>query len=109
MREDGDHVDAASKEQFEVAQAAPESGGRPASMAPLMAILREVLGLADVGADDTFLALGGGSLAGMRLASRVRERFGIKLPLTILFGERTVRDIAAHIDSMSAGAEGPRQ
>ncbi len=44
-----------------------------------------MLGLARVGADDDFFALGGHSLAAVRLIARLSEQLGHKVALAALF------------------------
>lgn len=62
-----------------------------AQLAPLWA---QVLNLEQVPLDGHFLALGGDSLTGTQLLSRVRERLGIELPISALFADPTLRGMA---------------
>ena len=68
----------------------------------LAPIWEELLGVQPVGADDDFFALGGHSLLGTQLMSRVRERFGVDLSLTALFNDPTVAGLSARIDGRRA-------
>ncbi|HEU4558056.1 MAG TPA: amino acid adenylation domain-containing protein [Longimicrobium sp.] len=93
-------------------KALPEPGARVAGqvyVAPwspteieLADVWRDVLGVERVGAADDFFALGGHSLLAVKLASRIRQRFGRELPLAELFRSPTLRALAIAID---AGAD----
>jgi acyl carrier protein len=82
----------------------PEGGG-PREIRPpsnpveegLAAIWSELLGVERVGLDDDFFALGGHSLLATQLVSRVRQRFGVDLPLHGLFELRTLEDLAREV------------
>lgn len=63
----------------------------------LAAIWADLLGVADVGPDDNFFSLGGHSLLGMQLMSRIRDAFGVSVPLRRLFDSPTLADCAAAV------------
>jgi amino acid adenylation domain-containing protein len=68
---------------------------RTAQEAELAAIFAEVLGLAQVGIDEDFFALGGHSLQATQVVSRVRARLGATLAPGALFTHPTVATLAA--------------
>ncbi|AEW99319.1 non-ribosomal peptide synthetase [Streptantibioticus cattleyicolor] len=64
----------------------------------LAAIVAGVLGVDEVGVHDDFFDLGGHSLAVLRLSGEVEARFGVELPMRLLFGaEPTVAVLAEHV------------
>jgi amino acid adenylation domain-containing protein/thioester reductase-like protein len=71
----------------------------------LVTIWRDVLGTDRAGVDDDFFALGGDSLRTMPLIHRIRERFGIDLPLSSVFRAPTVARFAALIAGAPRGED----
>ncbi|MGB8260272.1 MAG: SDR family NAD(P)-dependent oxidoreductase, partial [Terracidiphilus sp.] len=65
--------------------------------ATLAAWWQELLGVEKVEADDDFFALGGHSLVGVRLLTRIKKTYAVDLELASLFEARTVREFAALI------------
>ncbi|MEO8206361.1 MAG: amino acid adenylation domain-containing protein, partial [Chthoniobacterales bacterium] len=60
----------------------------------LATIWCELLGIESVGRDDNFFELGGHSLLGLRLFSRIRDTFGLSLPLASLLSAPTIHSLA---------------
>ncbi|HYG65161.1 MAG TPA: SDR family oxidoreductase, partial [Thermoanaerobaculia bacterium] len=84
------------------AHARPESGiPYRAPTDPLEAriaeIWQELLGIDRVGVDDDFFLLGGNSLAGLQILSRMRADFDVELPLKAFFEARTVVGMAGEV------------
>jgi len=63
----------------------------------IAAIWSQVLGVERVGVYDNFFELGGHSLLVTRVVSRVREAFGIELPLRVLFEAPVLAEFAGSI------------
>ncbi|MER6569862.1 amino acid adenylation domain-containing protein [Streptomyces sp. NPDC001093] len=68
------------------------------------AVWRELLAVTDIGPDDEFFALGGHSLLTFQLVYRLRAEFGVELPVRAPFEHRTLRELAAVIDGLTAVA-----
>jgi acyl carrier protein len=79
---------------------APEDG----TEASVAAVWCEALGLEAIGADEDFFELGGNSLVGLQVLSRLRRMFDVELPLRIFFESRTVAAMAGAIESERAGS-----
>lgn len=65
------------------------------TQAKMIALWRDVLGVAEIGPASNFFELGGHSLAAMRLVTRVASTFGIKINVAALFEAPTLREFTA--------------
>ncbi|HEY7862309.1 MAG TPA: phosphopantetheine-binding protein, partial [Thermoanaerobaculia bacterium] len=70
-------------------------------------IWSEVLRLERVGVRQSFFELGGHSLLATQVISRLREAFGLELPLRILFETPTVEELALAIAQARAEQAAP--
>ncbi len=66
----------------------------------LAEIWRETLGAAQVGVESNFFDLGGHSLLATRVVTQIRERYGVELPLRVLFESPTIAGLAQHLDAV---------
>lgn len=56
-----------------------------------------LLGVAEVGVDDDFFALGGHSLIAVRLFAKIRKQWDLDFPISVLFEAPTISRVAALI------------
>jgi acyl carrier protein len=71
----------------------------------LARVWAEVLSIEQPGVEDNFFVLGGHSLLGVKLLSRIRDTFGVELPLGELFASPTIRTLARLIEQQSPPSE----
>jgi len=65
----------------------------------LVKIFAEVLGLKRLGIHDNFFELGGHSLLATQLVSRVRDAFGVELPLRSVFETPAIGELSKVVES----------
>ncbi|WP_329352334.1 amino acid adenylation domain-containing protein [Streptomyces sp. NBC_01261] len=68
----------------------------------LCALFGELLGLAEVGAEESFFALGGDSLLVMRLIARMRAELDVSVGVREMFADPTVAGVARLVDGAGA-------
>jgi len=66
----------------------------------LSTIISDLLKLENVGCDENFFLLGGHSLLGMQLITKVRDTFDVELSLPTLFELPTIRGLASEIQRL---------
>ncbi len=74
----------------------------------IASIWRQELRVERIGREDDFFELGGHSLTLLRVASRLRDEFGLELPLKILFDAHTLASLAEQIDQNLIARVDPR-
>jgi amino acid adenylation domain-containing protein len=75
----------------------------------LATLWSQVLGVETIGPRAEFFELGGHSLLGTRLMSRVRETFGVEVPLRALFEQPTLVGLAGEIDGILLSGQAARR
>jgi hypothetical protein len=66
----------------------------------------EILGRLSIRAEDDFFQAGGHSLLATQVLVRLREAFGVDLPLRAIFDDPTVTGMARHVlDALAATAD----
>ncbi|HET9226234.1 MAG TPA: condensation domain-containing protein, partial [Thermoanaerobaculia bacterium] len=88
------------------AQMEPSSERSPAEEL-LAGIWSALLRISAIGFRDNFFDLGGHSLLATQVVSRVREVFGVELPLRALFETPTLGALAARIQGEQLGVQAP--
>lgn len=64
-------------------------------------IWSDVLDINPIGIETNFFELGGHSLLATRVVTRIRETFGINLPLRVLFDSPTIAGVAAQVTNIA--------
>ena len=66
----------------------------------MMGLFQDLLGHDNIGIDEEFFDVGGHSLLAMRLLSRIRDAFGVDLPIRLLFMQRlTIANLANIVEA----------
>jgi len=70
----------------------------------MLTIWQELFGRPSVEIDDDFFELGGDSLLGMQLISRIRAEFGIEVEMSLIFEAPTLKSLIASIKLLDTTA-----
>ncbi|HND19984.1 MAG TPA: amino acid adenylation domain-containing protein, partial [Acidobacteriota bacterium] len=85
-------------ERIETANQAAFAAPETATQQALAEVWTQLLGVKQVGINDNFFSLGGHSLLGTQLMSRIRKVFGVEISLRKLFEFPTLAGLAELID-----------
>jgi phthiocerol/phenolphthiocerol synthesis type-I polyketide synthase E len=96
------------------ALARPDAAGQAAAPegeaeARVAALWTELLGIDPIGRSDDFFSLGGDSLLGIQLHSRIKEAFRIDIPLATVFENPTVADLARVVEAQLLASIGEEE
>lgn len=69
----------------------------------LVEIWKQVLGLEQVSLYDNFFDLGGNSLTGLQLVSKIRKIFRVQMPVVALFEAPTISSMASYLQARRPG------
>lgn len=64
----------------------------------ITAIVCELLGIEQVGADENFFLLGGHSLLGTQVIAKIRDAFSVELPLRTIFEQPTIAGLSSEVE-----------
>ena len=73
----------------------------------LVGIWEDLLGVQNVGVEDSFFDLGGHSLIAVRLFAKVRKTYNVDFPISVLFEAPTIRACAALIQDRTGVTDVP--
>ena len=90
---------------------AQHDAGRPPESSTehtLCELFTEILDVPIAGVDAEFFALGGHSLASIRLINRIRTALGVDLSLRDVFDHPSVAELATHVEDLASGSSPAR-
>lgn len=85
--------------QQQTERSMPATPPRTALERRLVALWQDVLGVAQVGIDDNFFALGGASLNAARLIARMEAEFNDTFHVVAVFNAPTIAELAAYLEA----------
>ncbi|MGG0815881.1 non-ribosomal peptide synthase/polyketide synthase [Paenibacillus alvei] len=95
-----------SKQQTSVNQYSVYAAPRTPNEETLVSIWEDVLLTKPIGITDHFLTLGGNSLLATQIMSRIRESFGVELPIRAIFEYPTIDTLVECISASKIADEG---
>jgi len=100
-------LDRAKLQALDPATAVREISTTATTEEALIAIWREVLGLADFDPAYDFVALGGTSLRATHLLARIRTLMGKTIPMSVLLERGTIAELAEYLDQVPRTTTSP--
>ncbi len=97
-------VDRRALPEPSAAPADPGAAPRTPAEELIASIWENLLGLSGIGAQDDFFAVGGHSLLAAQAAARLREAFGVEVPVATLFTNPTLTSLALALDEARRGS-----
>ncbi|MER7757536.1 amino acid adenylation domain-containing protein [Kitasatospora sp. NPDC097643] len=91
------------KAEEQAEQPAPAQEGDTPTERAVLRLCRDLLGRADLGPADNFLAAGGNSLAAARLLTALEQEYGVRLRAALVLRQPDLRAVARLLDERSAG------
>ena len=80
---------------------------RPVSNSRVAEIIADVTGAPRVGRNDSFFDVGGNSLSATRVASRLEDESGRRVPVRLLFDSVDIADLARRLAEQPPISDGP--
>ena len=102
-------IDRAALPEVGTTAAPPQQTG-PADGYPaiLCAMVRDLLAVPQARPGDNFFELGGHSVQATRLATRIRDELGIRVPIRAVLEAATIGDLATAVESVAARSDQPK-
>lgn len=70
--------------------------------ATIASIMRDLLRVPQISAEENFFLLGGHSLLGTQVIAKLRDKFGVELPLRVIFEHPTVAELSVEVEKLMA-------
>ncbi len=77
--------------------------------AQLAGVWEQLFGIDAIGIHDNFFELGGHSLLATQILVRLQDKFGVALPVRVMFESHTIAELAGQLELMLWAAENQRR